>query len=45
LKANRQQFNERTKIQFGKNTDNPTLGYLLNVNHVLDLLTNEDYDQ
>jgi len=45
LKANRQQFNERTKTQFGKDTDNPTLGYLLNVNHVLDLLTNEDYDQ
>ena len=44
LKANRQQFNERTKTQFGKDTDNPTLGYLLNVNHVLDLLTNEEYD-
>ena len=44
LKANRQQFNARTKTQFGKDTDNPTLGYLLNVNHVLDLLTNENYD-
>ena len=44
LKANRNNFNERTKMQFGKDTDNPTLGYLLNEKHVLDLLTNEVYD-
>ena len=43
LRHNKKYFNENTKIDLGR-PDNPARGFLLKQNHVMDLLTNRDYD-
>lgn len=43
LRLNRDLFNESTKINLG-GSDNPARGFLLMPNHVIDLLTNQNYD-
>jgi len=44
LRANRDKFNDETKISLGNPNDNPARGFLLYPNNVLDLLTNPEYD-
>lgn len=45
LRLNRETFNEKTKITFAKNSDNPAKGFLIEPNQVMDMMYNEKYDQ
>lgn len=44
LTVNRHKFNESTKRTFAATSDNPSRGFLLMPDDVLDLLINTDYD-
>jgi hypothetical protein len=44
LRLNPYKYNENTKRTFGGHGDNPTRGYLIMPNEVIDLLTNPKYD-
>ena len=45
LRLNSDKYNEQTKRTFAATSDNPSRGFLIMPNEVLDLLTNETYDQ
>lgn len=44
LRINSDKFNESTKRIFAEKSDNPAMGWLLYPEDILDLLTNEKYD-
>jgi hypothetical protein len=44
LRANPSRFNEQTKGDFARNSDNPTRGFLLEPDEVMDMLYNNRYD-
>lgn len=44
LRANPSRFNENTKGDFARNSDNPTRGFLLEPDEVMDMLYSNKYD-
>jgi hypothetical protein len=44
LKSNRDIFNDKTKVTFAKNSDNPAKGFLIEPGQVMDMMYNEKYD-
>jgi hypothetical protein len=45
LRLNRETFNDKTKVVFAKNSDNPAKGFLIEPRQVMDMMYNEKYDQ
>ena len=45
LRLNRETFNDKTKVIFAKNSDNPSKGYLIEPEQVMEMMYNEKYDQ
>lgn len=45
LRANKHKYNESSKRTFAQSSDNPSKGWLLSPNEVMDLLISPDYDE
>lgn len=44
LRQNRDRFNEKTKVTFAANSDNPAKGFLIEPHEVMEMLYHEKYD-